>query len=174
MAGLASISSIFAQRVVVGVGDMAVSNLGQVTISTYALGSCIGVVVYDPTLKAGGILHLMLPDSTISPAKAASQPAMFADTGLPLLFRAFIGLRAERRNLRILLAGGAAVLQGEDSFKIGARNAEAAKKFMQNNGLYVKFTELGGQLNRTIHLEVTSGRVTMKMPNGTEDFMLSI
>lgn len=173
MAGSPSINSIFAQRVIVGVGDMAVSNLGQVTLSTYALGSCIGVVAYDPTVKAGGILHLMLPDSTISPDKAAKQPAMFADTGLPLIFRALVGLRAERRNLRIFLAGGAAVLQGEDTFKIGERNAAAATKFMQNNGLYVKFSDLGGQLNRTIHLEVSTGRVTMKMPNGSEDFILS-
>ena len=170
---LSSLNSLFAQRVVIGVGDMAVSNLGQVILSTYALGSCIGVVAYDPVVKAGGILHLMLPDSTISPEKAAKQPAMFADTGLPMIFRALVGMKAERRNLRVFLAGGAAVLQGEDTFKIGERNAQTATKFMQMNGIYVKFSDLGGQQNRTIHLEVSTGRVTMKMPQGTEDFMLT-
>jgi chemotaxis protein CheD len=173
MAGSPSIASLFAQRVVIGVGDMAVSNLTQVVLSTYALGSCIGVVAYDPVVKAGGILHLMLPDSTISPEKAAKQPAMFADTGLPMIFRALVGMKAERRNLRVFLAGGAAVLQGEDTFKIGERNAQAATKFMQANGIYVKFSDLGGQQNRTIHLEVATGRVTMKMPQGTEDFLLT-
>lgn len=171
--GPAGIRALFTQRVVIGVGDMAVSNLSQVVLSTYALGSCIGVVAYDPVAKAGGILHLMLPDSAISPNKAHQQPAMFADTGLPLLFRALVGLRAERRNLRIFLAGGAAVLQGEDAFKIGERNVVAATKFMQANGVYVKFNDVGGHQNRTLHLEVSSGRVTMKMPHGTEDFSLA-
>ena len=83
---------MFAQRVVIGVGDMAVSNNTQVTLSTYALGSCIGVVAYDPVVKVGGILHMMLPDSSISPEKAVQQPAMFADTGLPLFFRALFSM----------------------------------------------------------------------------------
>ena len=74
MAGAPTIGSIFAQRVIIGVGDMAVSNNPQVTLSTYALGSCVGVVAYDPVARAGGILHLMLPDSTISPEKAVAQP----------------------------------------------------------------------------------------------------
>jgi len=68
--GSPTIAALFAQRVVVGVGDMGVSNNPQITLSTYALGSCVAVVAYDPVAKAGGLLHLMLPDSTISPAKA--------------------------------------------------------------------------------------------------------
>mgnify|MGYP001561206167 CR=1 FL=1 len=81
MAGAPSIAAIFAQRVVVGVGDLSVSNNIAITLSTYALGSCIAVAAYDPVVKAGGLLHLMLPESSISPDKAISQPAMFADTG---------------------------------------------------------------------------------------------
>ena len=89
---------------------MGVSNNPQITLSTYALGSCVAVVAYDPGTKAGGLLHLMLPDSTISPGKAQSQPAMFADTGLPLLFRSLAGLRADFATTRIFLTGGANVL----------------------------------------------------------------
>ena len=95
MAGAPTISAIFSQRVVIGVGDMAVSNNDMVTLSTYALGSCVGIVAYDPVSHAGGILHLMLPDSTISPDKATKQPAMFADTGVPLVLKALLGVRAE-------------------------------------------------------------------------------
>src|SRR3954471_7007169 len=97
--GSPNIAALFAQRVVVGVGDMSVSNNPSITLSTYALGSCIGVAVYDPGVKVGGLLHLMLPDSSISPAKATAQPAMFADTGLPLLFRSLGGFKAERSRL---------------------------------------------------------------------------
>jgi len=173
MAGSPTIASIFAQRVVVGVGDMAVSNHGPVTLSTYALGSCVGVVAYDPTVKAGGILHIMLADSRISPDKAQSQPAMFADTGLPLFFRGMVGLRAtDKRNLHLFLAGGAAVLQGTDPFKIGERNNLAVQAYLKANGYDVHGTDLGGTINRTIHLEVATGNVTLKTPAGTDQFSL--
>ncbi|HRE80406.1 MAG TPA: chemotaxis protein CheD, partial [Opitutaceae bacterium] len=74
MPGAPTVSALFAQRVVIGVGDLAVSNNPQVTLSTYALGSCVGVIAFDPITRAGGILHIMLPDSLISPEKSAKQP----------------------------------------------------------------------------------------------------
>jgi chemotaxis protein CheD len=168
-----SIASIFAQRVVVGVGDMAVSNNVQVTLSTYALGSCLGVVAYDPVTRVGGILHLMLPDSSLSPDKAGSQPAMFADTGLPLFFRSMMGMKADRGRLRLCVAGGASVLSGPDSFKIGDRNVIAARGFLTRNGFAVRHSATGGTVNRTLHLEVGTGTVTLKMPEGTNTVSLA-
>jgi chemotaxis protein CheD len=173
MAGAPTISALFAQRVVIGVGDMAVSNNTGVTLSTYALGSCIGVVAYDPTTNAGGILHLMLPDSTISPAKAAKQPAMFADTGVPLLAQAMAGVRGERTRMRIFLAGGASVLNGADPFKIGERNTLAAQKFLRTCGFNVVGQDVGGNVNRTVHLEIGTGKVSMKLPDRVENFSLA-
>lgn len=171
--GSPSISALFAQRVVVGVGDMGVSNNPQITLSTYALGSCVAVVVYDPVSKAGGLLHLMLPDSTISPAKAQSQPAMFADTGLPLLFRSMVGLRADFSRLRIFLAGGANVLCDADTFRIGERNIRAANDYLVRNGFSVRHTAIGGTINRTVHLNVGTGDITLKTPIGTETVSLA-
>ncbi|MFT3868916.1 MAG: chemotaxis protein CheD [Nibricoccus sp.] len=173
MAGAPTIGALFAQRVVIGVGDMAVSNNSMVTLSTYALGSCVGVIVFDPTSKAGGILHLMLPDSTISPDKAVKQPAMFADTGLPLLFKALLGVRAERSRLKIFIAGGASVLNGADPFKIGERNSAAVESFLRSNGYAVIGRDLGGSVNRTVHLDIGSGKVQLKMPDRIENFSLS-
>ncbi|MFT3783296.1 MAG: chemotaxis protein CheD [Nibricoccus sp.] len=173
MAGAPTIGALFSQRVVIGVGDMAVSNNSIVTLSTYALGSCVGVIAYDPAAKAGGILHLMLPDSTISPDKAMKQPAMFADTGLPLLLKALTGVRADRSRMKIFLAGGASVLNGADPFKIGERNAVAVDKFLKANGYAIAGRDLGGNVNRTVHLEVGSGKVSLKMPDRTENFSLS-
>lgn len=172
MAGSPTIASLFAQRVVIGVGDMAVSNNAQVILSTYALGSCIGLVAYDSTAKVGGILHLMLPDSTISPEKAAKQPAMFADTGLPHFFRALTGLKAERPRLRLFIAGGASVIAGNDPFRIGERNARATLDYLAKNAFMVKHSEVGGTVNRTLHLEMATGAVTLKTP--TENGQLSL
>jgi chemotaxis protein CheD len=173
MAGAPSISALFSQRVVIGVGDMAVSNNDMVTLSTYALGSCVGVIAYDPSTHAGGILHLMLPDSTISPDKAQKQPAMFADTGLPLLFKALLGVRAEKARMRIFLTGGASVLNGADPFKIGERNSIAVQKFLKTNGYNIVGQDVGGNINRTVHVAIASGLVTLKMPDRSEQFSLA-
>jgi len=152
---------------------MAVSNNSIVTLSTYALGSCVGVIAFDPITKAGGILHLMLPDSTISPDKAAKQPAMFADTGLPLLFKALLGVRADRTRTRLFIAGGASVLNGADPFKIGERNSLAVDKFLRTNGYNIVGKDLGGSVNRTVHLEISTGKVNLKMPDRVENFSLA-
>jgi chemotaxis protein CheD len=172
MAGAPSISALFSQRVVIGVGDMAVSNNDMVTLSTYALGSCVGVIVYDAQSHAGGILHLMLPDSSISPDKRAKQPAMFADSGLPMLFKSMVGIRADKTRMKVFLAGGASVLNGADPFKIGERNGAAVQTFLRTNGYAVAGQDLGGSVNRTVHLEISTGKVTLKLPDRTETFNL--
>jgi chemotaxis protein CheD len=172
MAGAPTVSALFSQRVVIGVGDMAASNNEMVTLSTYALGSCVGVIVYDPVSHAGGILHLMLPDSAISAEKAAKQPAMFANTGLPMLFKALTGIRAERTRLRIFLAGGASVLNGADPFKIGERNSVAVLQYLKTNAYPIAGQDLGGNVNRTVHLKISTGEVTLKLPDRSENFSL--
>lgn len=174
MAGSPTVASLFAQRVVIGVGDMAVSNNAQVILSTYALGSCIGVVAYDPTVKAAGILHLMLPESSISPDKAARQPAMFADTGLPAFFKALTGLRADRSRLRLYVAGGASVIAGTDPFRIGERNARVTMDYLTQQGFVVRRTDIGGNINRTVHLEVNTGTVTLKTPTDNLTHSLAV
>jgi chemotaxis protein CheD len=171
--GSPSISALFAQRVVVGVGDMGVSNNPQITLSTYALGSCVAVVVYDPYAKAGGLLHLMLPDSTISPAKGQSQPAMFADTGLPILFRSLAGMRVDFNRVRIFLAGGANVLCDADTFRIGERNIRAVADYLARNNLPVRHSSLGGNINRTVHLNIGNGEITLKMPGANDTLSLA-
>jgi chemotaxis protein CheD len=173
MSGSPSIGALFVQRVVIGVGDMAVSNNAQMVLSTYALGSCIGVIAYDPAVKAAGILHLMLPESSIAPHKAGSQPAMFADTGLPHFFKALAGLRAERARVRIMVAGGASVIGGTDPFKIGERNARSTLDWLARERLNVRFTDTGGAVNRTVHLDVNTGGVTLKLPAGTSTHSLA-
>ena len=171
--GAPTIASIFAQRVVVGVGDMAVSNNALVTLSTYALGSCVGVVAYDPVAKVGGILHMMLPDSSISPEKATAQPAMFADTGLPLFFRSLAGLKADRSRLRLFVTGGACVLTSHDAFKIGERNTKATVDFLTLNSYRIRQQVTGGTTNRTVHLEIGSGNMTLKTPEANEGISLA-
>ncbi|HWA26053.1 MAG TPA: chemotaxis protein CheD [Lacunisphaera sp.] len=172
MSGAPTIAAVFAQRVVIGVGDMAVSNNRNAVLSTYALGSCIGVIAFDPVAQCGGILHLMLPEASVSPQKALTQPAMFADTGLPMFFKALIGLRAERARLRLCIAGGASVLSGQDPFKIGERNTKATIGFVTQNALHVAHADTGGTISRTVHLELGTGTVSLQTPTGKSRLVL--
>ena len=159
MAGTGTIAPLYARHVIVGVGDMGVSCNPQVTLSTYALGSCIGVVAYDPQIRAGGILHVILPDSSISPGKAKTQPAMFADTGLPLFFNTLVCLRADKERMRLLVAGGANVLSGVDPYRIGERNTKVTMDYLTAQGFIVRQAVTGGTTSRTLHLDLATGVV---------------
>jgi chemotaxis protein CheD len=89
---------------------MKVTNQPNEVLVTHALGSCIGVAIYDPVAKVGGILHYMLPESSLDPVKAQENPHMFADTGLPSLFRECYRLGATKARLQVKVAGGSQVL----------------------------------------------------------------
>jgi chemotaxis protein CheD len=172
MAGSPTLAGLFAQRTVVGVAEFAVANSPQITLSTFALGSCVGVIAYDPVAKAGGLLHLMLPDSKLSPEKAAGQPAMFADTGIPALFNALAGIRAQRPRTRTYVVGGASVLSGPDSFKIGERNIVAVRRLLAVYDCRSVGEDVGGFVNRTLHLNIGTGVLTAKLPDQTYEVAL--
>lgn len=158
----------FDQRVIVGVADLAVSNNPNVVFTTYSLGSCLGISVHDPVARVGGLLHLMLPDSTIDPAKATINPAMFVDTGVPALLRAAFQLRAEKSRLRVCVAGGAQILDDNNFFNIGRRNHDALLRILERNGLAIHAAAVGGQVNRTMMLRVSDGSVTLRV-SGSKD-----
>jgi len=89
---------------IVGISDIKISKSTNDVIITYALGSCIGIAVYDPIAKVGGLLHYMLPDSSLDERKAKENPAMFADTGIPSLFKACYALGAEKKRMIVKVA----------------------------------------------------------------------
>lgn len=170
--GSSAAGSLMIPRVTVGVGELAVSN-GPVVLSTYALGSCIGVVAYEPDLRVGGLLHVMLPESRISPHKAAAHPAMFADTGLRQFCRELATFKALAGRLQFFLAGGASVISGNDPFRIGERNAQAVLASLAGGGFLLRGSELGGSFNRTLHLDLSTGRLTLRTPRGDTEHNLA-
>jgi chemotaxis protein CheD len=155
----------------IGVADFHVSRQPDVSLVTYALGSCIGLMVYDPVVRVGGMLHYMLPDSTLDLEKAAKTPAMFADVGIPLLFRSCYELGAEKKRMTVYAAGGAQVMGTGDLFEIGKRNQLALKKILWKAGVLLRGCELGGTLSRTIRLDLNSGRILMRT-GGSRDEVL--
>ncbi len=158
------------QRMVIGVGDFAASNNPHLVLSTFALGSCIGLLAYDPVRSIGGLLHNVLPDSTLNKENAKQRPAMYADTGFALLMRTMMGLGARVSTLRFIIAGGAGRGGHEDFFRIGERNLKAVDHLLKRYNLEVRHRFVGGSINRTIHFSVGTGVFTLKTHAATETF----
>lgn len=150
-------------NLVVGIGDLKVTAESSATLITYSLGSCIGVAVYDPVAGVGGLLHFMLPDSRINPDRAKERPAVFADTGVPLLLQECEKLGAQKGRLQVKVAGGAQILDSSDFFKIGKRNLVALKKVLWQHGILIHAQEVGGTTNRTMGLDMSTGTVWVKI-----------
>ena len=148
--------------VVVDIADLAVASDPTETLITYSLGSCIGVVLWDPVVKVGGMLHYMLPDSQLSPDKARANPAMFCDTGIPRLFRAAYELGATKNRMVVKVAGGSQLLDDNGTFNIGKRNYLALRKIFWKNGVMIKAENVGGSISRTLTLTIATGVVTIK------------
>jgi chemotaxis protein CheD len=147
---------------IVGVGDMKVSDKVDVVLTTYSLGSCVGVCLYDSSSRVGGLLHYMLPESSIDEAKARQAPFMFGDTGIPLLFKESYRLGALKSRLRVIVVGGAEILDQKGLFNIGKRNYTLLRKLFWKNNVMIDFEDVGGNVNRTLKLEVATGATWLK------------
>ena len=157
-----------ASKLVVGIADMCVSKDPSAILITYSLGSCIGVSIYDPVVKVGGLLHLMLPESKIVPDKAEKNPCMFADTGVPLLFKEAYKYGADKKRIIIKIAGGAQVMDASGFFNIGKRNYMALRKIFWKNDVLISKEDIGGNVNRTMRLEIGTGCVYLKVSDRGE------
>lgn len=146
----------------VGISEMLVSQQPDEILVTYSLGSCIGVSVYDPEVRVGGLIHCMLPLSRLDPERAKRTPEMFTDTGVPALLKAVLDLGASRRRLVVRVAGGAAPLSDNGVFKIGERNYTVLRKVMWKNDILIASEAVGGTVARTLTLYMDTGRTTVR------------
>lgn len=147
---------------VVGIADIKVLDTPGDVLITYALGSCLGVTVYDPVAKVGGLLHVMLPVSSANPEKALVKPQMFVDSGIPLLFRESYRLGARKERLWVMACGGASLRGSDhDCFEIGKRNLLMLRKMLWKNGVLLRAEETGGSKSRNMSLDLATGNITV-------------
>jgi chemotaxis protein CheD len=149
----------------VGVADMVISKDPDDSIITHALGSCLGITVHDPVAQVGGLLHVMLPLSTIDPKKASTNPYMFVDTGLPALFISSYKAGAKKDRLVVRVAGGASskIDPEDDYFEIGKRNLISFRRLLWRNGVLITAEDVGGNVSRTMSLSIGTGEVSLKV-----------
>jgi len=147
-------------RHVIVVGDMKTGKKGDLLV-THALGSCLGLMIFDPVAGVGGLLHAMLPLSKINPEKAEQNPYMFVDTGVPALFQQVYAMGGEKKRLIVKAAGCGNPLGKNEMFKIGERNFTVLKKLLWKNNVMIKARDVGGTASRTVHFELNSGLTTI-------------
>ncbi|MFQ5699888.1 MAG: chemotaxis protein CheD [Myxococcota bacterium] len=167
--GEQSLPAARAASITVDISDIQVSDDPGVVLVTYALGSCIAVVIHDPVRIAGGMIHYMLPLSSTSPKKALDCPAMFADTGVPLLFQKMYDLGCRKEDLVVKVAGGGALYDDKGTFQIGRRNYTMLRKLFWKNGVLIAAEDVGGPRSRTVRLYVGSGRTAVRSGGAEED-----
>ena len=151
----------------VGIGEYHVSSKADDVIKTFALGSCVAVIVYDRVQKRAGLIHFALPDSSINLIKAQEKPGYFVDTGMPKFLQSMRVNGSNRRDVSIKLAGGSMIMDTEKRFDIGKRNVLAIKKYLWRYQLGTIAEDIGGDISRTVSLSVASGEVVISSSGQT-------
>ena len=146
----------------VGMADLNICKSPDV-ITTLGLGSCIGLTLYDPVTKIGGMVHYMLPDST--QVRNNTNIAKFADTGIEELLKRVTAAGANKTRLVAKIAGGAKMFETSGASNIGnigARNAEAAKTILKKKGIRLVAEDTGLNYGRTVELHCQTGEFYIK------------
>jgi chemotaxis protein CheD len=146
----------------IGIGEMGVSGKAGDILITYSLGTCLGMTIYDPVAKVGGMIHSQLPLSSVNPAKAGDFPARFIDVGIPALFEKAYKLGAQKKRVIIKIAGCNTDSDENKVFRIGERNQIMIRKLLWKNNLFISGEDVGGSFSRTLSLEISTGIVHVK------------
>lgn len=144
----------------VGIGEFRVAVAPGILV-TRGLGSCVGVILYDADVRLGGLAHVMLPNSR--DFTSFSNPYKFADLAIPALISEMRTRGA--RMLRARLVGGARMFANgvtRAGFDIGDRNAAQARLILGSLAVPVLAEDVGGSMGRTVLLDVSLGRVTVR------------
>ena len=147
---------------VIGVGGCAVSADPDDAIVTYALGSCIAVSLHDPVTKIGGMLHFQLPDSALDAGRARENPFMYADSGVPELILRCLELGAQKSRMVVGAAGGDSVTKDNGFFHGCEKTLLGLRKALWKSGLVIHRESIGGEVARSVRLDVGTGDLWIK------------
>ncbi len=143
---------------VVGISDYKLARCPNVFV-TYALGSCVGICLYDKQLKIGGLSHIMLPESSMF-SKNDINRMKFADTAIVDLVRDLVRLGADRRRLTAKIAGGAQMFEAQQGSLVGTigdRNIASVKSTLQSLKIPIIAEDTGSNYGRTVYFNLDTG-----------------
>lgn len=157
------------KTIVVGISDLNVAMDGDILV-TYALGSCVGICLYDPVSKIAGLSHIMLPAiSDFNDPK--SQKEKYADAAIEMLLNKMVGIGALKIRIRAKIAGGAqmfAPINNTTLAAIGERNVLAVKNELMRLKIPIVAEDTGKNYGRTLYLDSTDGSMKIKSINKGE------
>lgn len=156
--------------VVVGISDYKIGVNPSILV-TYALGSCVGICIYDEQLKIGGLSHIMLPDSSMFP-KIGANRMKFADTAIYDMLQELIIKGANPRRLTARIAGGAQMfkVQAEGPLgAIGARNIKSVKSVLEDFRIPIIVEDVGLNYGRTVFFELDTGIMRVQSLNKSQN-----
>jgi chemotaxis protein CheD len=148
-----------ATRTVLGIGDLAIQQGGEVV--THALGSCLGIIIQDPFRRIGGMAHAQFPDARRLGARGEGRPGLAVDTALPALIAGLVAAGGDRRRLHLAVAGGGNPTGAGGAFDIGAQNTTAFRRVCWQLGLLVEIADLGGRDPRTLTVDLDTGGIVV-------------
>lgn len=150
------------KEIKVGIADMNVAFTPD-RIITVGLGSCIGIALYDRINLIGGLVHIMLPDST--QFSSINNPLKFADLAIPILITKMESMGANRNNIKAKISGGASMFNFSDKkmiMDIGSRNSIAVRKTLEKLTIPIVSEDVGGNKGRTMIFDTSSGAVLIR------------
>jgi len=164
--GLANTHSRMSNLRVIGIGEWQVSREPGDLLRTYALGSCVALVLQHPLTMTTGLVHILLPDSVNHPCGHQKSPGYYADTAVPLLIRTVLGTAGvyswSRAGLSAKLAGGAAICPNDSYFQMGQRNIKTVEHLLRQYQIPLMGSDTGGTTSRTVTVEVATGTVVVR------------
>jgi len=134
-------------------------------LETQALGSCVGIALYDPYVKVGGLSHAMLPDINEAKESSRSNPGKFVNSSIDELLELMMKEGAGKAHIKAKLTGGANMfpdITRQDMMHVGRRNVEAAKNKLSEMKIAIIAEDTGGSIGRTITLDTNTGRLKVR------------
>ena len=150
-----------ADKLVVGIADMKMASREGMLI-TYALGSCIGICLYDPVLRLAALVHVMLP---LNMETGRKSPLKYADSGIRETLKQMEARGAKRSRITAKIAGGARMFDvpGNGSLgNIGQRNIESVHMNLKREGIKLLKEDVGGSVARTLLFDAATGQACVR------------
>ena len=152
----------------VGIGDMKIARR-EGTLITYALGSCVGITFYDPMIKLGALVHILLPEAGDN---AAGNIFKFADTGIKETLRKLEVFGGVKSRYQCKIAGGAKMFEMSAGIgNICERNVKMVEKVLAEEHIRVMAKDVGANYARTMLLDVTTGTVKVRTSGRNETIL---
>jgi chemotaxis protein CheD len=143
----------------IGIAEYAVVT-DETVLVTSGLGSCLGIVLYDGRNSVSGLIHVMLPSVDLA---RDTTPAKFVDTGLPLLIDEMVKVGANANRLRAWIVGGSEMLQfNSDGESIGSRNIAMAEQLIEELGIRLVDSDVGGNHGRSLRFDPAEETVSIR------------